>query len=424
MKTKYHVSGSTVSMFDEENVILLDRLPVDVYELVLTNVGLKLIKTVHPVCPSTLYGDVDSIVSRIMTSYEYKKSCMGVLFSGIKGAGKTVTCEYLAHKMLGNGYPIVYIKTPIDPTMLLHFIERLDTPVVFILDEFEKTYRKTFNNERDDRPTQNGFLTILNNDRIQHLFVLICNESISVNEYLLNRPGRIRYHFKYDSLSEDAIRQYCEDNLENHSYLSSILKLKDLIRNFTFDILKTIVEESNIYKEDPIDNVDLLNITRASSNAQYYYCAFDFASGFVSKGAKNMDPYSKRYQIETDCSNYDVANWDNFANQVIREYNLNDELAQIVKDFHYHNYKDAEFEVIEQKIGNSAFVPETTNFCADTNYSIFPEIHLQMFVGDIIYKNEQVVIYKSDRALVLLRTDSFHLKEGEMGIGAAYRHLM
>lgn len=421
MKTKYHVSGPSVRIFDEEDVKLIDHLPVDVYDLIPTKTGLVFTKTVVPICPSKLYGDVESVTSRIITAYEAKQTCMGVLLSGIKGAGKTLTCEHLCQEMLKKGYPIAYIKVPIDPVLLQHFVERLDTPVVFVLDEFEKTYRKTYgsnNNDRDDRPTQSGFLTILNNDKIKHLFVLICNETIGVNEYLLNRPGRIRYHFKYMSMSDEAVRQYCGDKLDNKTYIPSIIKVKGLISNFTFDILKAIVEESNIFKEDPIKNIDALNITRTNTDARYYFHAFELKSGFLTKGSKHMDPYGRRYYLETGCQNFEVDNWADYAKSIIKEYDLPSEYAQIVTNFKYHNYENDAPGMLDQAIGNSAFLPETTNFCCESSDDDEP--HLQLFVGDIVYKTDRCIIYKSDHAMVLMRTDNKNLTHHNMSIGDSY----
>lgn len=40
------------------------------------------------------------------------------------------------------------------------------------------------------------------------LSVVTCNELRKLNEYLINRPGRFHYHFRFDYPSADEIKQY------------------------------------------------------------------------------------------------------------------------------------------------------------------------------------------------------------------------
>lgn len=57
------------------------------------------------------------------------------------------------------------------------------------------------------------------------LFMLTSNNQGRVNEYLKNRPGRIYYRFDFSTLESDFVKEYCEDNLLNKSYVDDVVKV-------------------------------------------------------------------------------------------------------------------------------------------------------------------------------------------------------
>ena len=74
-----------------------EKLPFGVYNLGLDNSGYFLTKTSEFKFPSKIYGDL-SIVDRCIKTYENKKRNVGILLSGLKGGGKTITAKLLATK--------------------------------------------------------------------------------------------------------------------------------------------------------------------------------------------------------------------------------------------------------------------------------------------------------------------------------------
>ena len=84
---------------------------------------------------------------------------------------------------------------------------------VVVLDEFEKMFKK---NEDDGGMTpQESLLSVLDGTKsLSHnLYLLSVNDIFALDENLISRPGRIRYHFRYENVSESAIKEYCKDNL-------------------------------------------------------------------------------------------------------------------------------------------------------------------------------------------------------------------
>lgn len=48
---------------------------------------------------------------------------------------------------------------------------------------------------------------------------MTCNELYSLNSYIVNRPGRFHYHFRFDYPSPEAIREYLSDKLKEEAYV-------------------------------------------------------------------------------------------------------------------------------------------------------------------------------------------------------------
>ena len=102
-------------------------------------------------------------------------------------------------------------------------------------------------------------------DNGKKLFVITCNETRKLNEYLLNRPGRFHYHFMINYPTENEIREYLKDKLSPDYYevINSIVNFSRTI-NMTYDYLRAIVFEINqgYSLEETLND---LNITQSSS---------------------------------------------------------------------------------------------------------------------------------------------------------------
>jgi hypothetical protein len=64
---------------------------------------------------------------------------------------------------------------------------------------------------------------------------------------------------EFGGLDEQFIREYCEENLSNQEWTQKVVEVSRLFDVFNFDLLASIVEESNRYGEDPSTLTDLLN---------------------------------------------------------------------------------------------------------------------------------------------------------------------
>jgi hypothetical protein len=75
---------------------------------------------------------------------------------------------------------------------------------------------------------------------------------------------------EFRGLDPDFIREYCGDNLNNKSYIESIVNITSVFSAFNFDMLKALVEEMNRYNETPQEAMRILNVkAEFDGGAQY-----------------------------------------------------------------------------------------------------------------------------------------------------------
>jgi hypothetical protein len=243
--------------------------------------------------PRKLYGPVETISKRVMDAFEISEKNLGVLFSGPKGLGKTITVKFICNKALESDYPVILIKENLGN--ITSFIEEIKQPCVIVIDEFEKLYHKE---DQYDAASQESILGMF--DPIMEsrkLFMLTCNNIHNMFDYLLDRPGRIHYHFRSRSLSIRDIRDYCEDNLseKDDEMIKEICNYSIKVRDFSYDMLHSIIFEINNFGGALYDIVDILNLGN-SDEVKYDWNVY-FASGLIEHGQDVIDNNGKDFMI-------------------------------------------------------------------------------------------------------------------------------
>lgn len=184
-----------------------------------------------------LYGVHTGIIDRVLTAYPKLKGNMGILFNGLKGTGKTVTAKVLANKLQ---LPVIIAKSfGGNNTALIEYLSSINCDCILFFDEFEKQF-----NEEDFSILQimDGVYT----SDYRRVFLLTTNNT-QINENLLSRPSRIRYMKQFGNLELEVVREYLEDNLQDQSCTEELIAFLDTLIISTIDILKSIVEEINIF---------------------------------------------------------------------------------------------------------------------------------------------------------------------------------
>lgn len=242
------VTDTTVRFFDAKAITLNESVPIGIYKLNVEQTGVYLSEYDYTVNQGRIYGDAESIANHIVESYTRPNQTknLGVLLSGEKGLGKTLTIKLVIEK-LKKKYPIIFINDYFGNAQL-DFLMHLSNCVV-IFDEFDKTHRGSVNEESTDNTItkQESLLTVLDgtNKESHNLYLLSCNNAYALNENLISRPSRIRYHYKYETLSQKDIEDYCKDNLVKKELQAELVDSLLCNRFVSFDIVQTVVQELN-----------------------------------------------------------------------------------------------------------------------------------------------------------------------------------
>ena len=257
---KFLVTQQTVRVINIADDLIQETLPTAIYAIRYDQLqGFYLENTGSSFeVPSKLYGKTDSHTSRFVNTFNMKSGTTGILLTGDKGSGKSLTAKITCNKLLKQNIPVVCVSEPYQGAAFNSFIESLGTCALFF-DEFGKIYKD--NDAEITSDGQNNLLSLFDGySSVKRLIILTENKIYDINEYLKQRPGRALYHLHFDKLELDVVKEYCKEyNLPQKeiNYICNICKDN---REFSMDILKAIVDEYLRYNE-PISNfIDILNI--------------------------------------------------------------------------------------------------------------------------------------------------------------------
>lgn len=277
--------GSAYRMMSEQDIEICEKLPAKNYTVKQNPMSKEFyLEPVDDfVMPKKLYGDTQRKAERILNTFKARPLSTGVHLDGVKGSGKTLLAKTLSYLAQKEGVASIVINQPFCGDEFNAFIQSIDVPAIVIFDEFEKVY---------NWESQNKILTLFDGVYpTKKLFVLTTNDSHSVNNFLKNRPGRIYYSFKFDTLAQEFIKEYCEDNLNDKSQIPSILKYTQIFSFFNFDMLAAAVEEMNRYGEPLQEVLNYLNIVPENKSSETYVVRF-IVGDFVKVLEKNHRGFS------------------------------------------------------------------------------------------------------------------------------------
>lgn len=253
-------SGSIIRMINDADQQRLDAIPAEPFAVKFNPMMGFFLEQLEPfVLPKKLYSHVERHADRIINTYRERAQQTGVLLSGMKGSGKTLTAKTVCVKMQQiHKAPTLVVNQSYCGEEFNQFLQSIPGDAVVMFDEYEKLY---------DKADQDKMLTLLDGTHPMHkLFLLTCNDKWSVGECMHNRPGRIYYSLNFDGLDKSFVEEYCRDNMKYKDHIPSMLKLSKMFRNFNFDMLQALVEEVNRYNESPSELIDMLNTKPASDS--------------------------------------------------------------------------------------------------------------------------------------------------------------
>lgn len=245
----------------------------NIWKMVPTKVGPKLtplddFKLSH----GKIYGNSQNRANHIVEAFRKNDAehNLGVLLSGGRGLGKTLTTR-LVIEQLKDDYPIIVISEYM-PGMA-EFLSHLKNAVI-LMDEFEKFMSGNINNDdnKNEQTKQESILSVLdgNTGSAGNLYLLTVNNTHKLDENLISRPGRIRYHYVYESEDASVVRAYCKDNLNDKSKIEEVVNILGSTKYVSMDIISSFVDELNKFPElSPTDVREYFNLDVSTSKLKY-----------------------------------------------------------------------------------------------------------------------------------------------------------
>lgn len=246
---KWNQDGNSFMLGDITKQI--NELPVGIYTLEQSIFGFYLSRIEDSFeFGYKLYGLEQSLIERIVKTWKTTNKNLGVLLNGLKGTGKTVTSKVICNELK---LPVILVNSNPESGGIPEFLNNITQEIVVFIDEYEKI----FGSDAELLTIMDGVLS----GSSRKLFLLTTNDT-HINDNLLQRPSRIRYHKKFNDLQPSVIAEIVDDLLLYPEFREETLSAISNLQVITIDVVKAIVEEVNIHKESPKDFVDVFNVKK------------------------------------------------------------------------------------------------------------------------------------------------------------------
>lgn len=242
-----------------------------------------------------IYGVHNEKIHKVLSSFERSNRNLGVILSGHKGIGKSLFAKLLSKTAIDNNYPVILIDRALSG--LSAFLEDIKQEVVVLFDEFDKIFAHSKSGDAESNP-QDTLLSLFDGmSNGKKLFIVTCNSLHGLSDYIINRPGRFHYHFRFDFPSDSEIEEYMKDKL-SEKYYGEIEKVKQFASkvNLNYDCLRAIAFELNagLSFEEAIRDLNIMNM-----NESVYSLTLYFEDGTVLKNKRaRMDMFDRESTVD------------------------------------------------------------------------------------------------------------------------------
>lgn len=299
-------TGTTVRVFDD-SVGLLSELPKGSFWTAETApmAGPYLQEAPAAEAPGhKVYGPHEERIKKVVAAYEARKDGnTGVILSGAKGIGKTLFTRMLMHGMAERGYPVLTVGKYFPG--LADFLGSLTQDMVVVFDEFDKNFDINDERAKDQTALQNELLGLFDGVTRGHkLYVITCNDINKLSKFYLNRPGRFRYHLRFQYPNMDEVRQYLKDRVPGVSdeEAATVAKFTRLVP-LSYDCLSAIADEL-LLGETFRSAMETLNIVRVGMDGED--AAYSVDAVFEYRGQKftRMVSYNCKLDLFAESTTY------------------------------------------------------------------------------------------------------------------------
>jgi len=266
MANIYEIRDNTLKTFDE--------LPAQTYVVRFSKMrGFYLeLYTDIEIKEEKIYGVHLSKIDKVLRVFHNQNRNLGIILSGNKGIGKSLFAKILGVSSIEQGLPLIIVDEYIPG--IASFIEKIEQEVVVLFDEFDKTFGDQSGRDNEISP-QASLLSLFDGiSQGKKMFVITCNNIRKLNDYLINRPGRFHYHFRFEYPSPVEVREYLEDKLVKE-YYPEINKVVSFSRkvDLNYDCLRSIVFELNMGEpfEKAILDLNIVNVEKDKFDVEMHF---------------------------------------------------------------------------------------------------------------------------------------------------------
>lgn len=261
--------GKNYEIYDS-NLETYDKLPAKTYTVLFHPMQGFSLKSVDDfvTLEEKVYGDHYKKVDKVMKTFGSLDRSLGIILSGDKGIGKSIFTQLLAERAISEGIPVIMVTKAYDG--IADYIESIDQEVLVIFDEFEKV----FNDKSEKGASQDSLLGLFDGtSQKKRIYAITVNELYRVNEFMINRPGRFHYHFRFAYPSADEIKLYLSDKIaeEYHPEIESVVSFSRRVK-LNYDCLRAIAFElgNGSTFSDAIQDLNIINTVDERYNVTIY----------------------------------------------------------------------------------------------------------------------------------------------------------
>ena len=274
--TRYEIYNDTLKAYD--------ALPAKTYTVRFAQMsGFYLEERTDLTVNEKVYGVHPEKAAKVMKSFALFERNMGVILSGGKGIGKSFFARCLCVQAVAAGYPVIIIDQFIPG--ISNYIESIDQEAVFLFDEFDKTFGDIRAGDNEANP-QSRLLSLFDGtSQGKKLFIITCNSLHRLSDFLVNRPGRFHYHFRFNYPTPEEISAYLNDKLggQYQAEIDKVILFSKKV-SLNYDCLRAISFELSLGEpfEKVIQDLNIINV-----NAEDYDVTL-YCKGGIIMTAKNQ----------------------------------------------------------------------------------------------------------------------------------------
>lgn len=217
-----------------------------------------------------IYGAHAQKIIKVKKAFQSMERSLGVILSGDKGIGKSLFTQLFSEEVIKElDMPVILVNRAFPG--IADYIESIDQESLILFDEFEKV----FDSRKEGTESQDSLLGLFDgSSQRKRIYMITINNMHQVNEFMINRPGRFHYHFRFDYPDSTEIITYLKDKVpvEYHAQIESVVKFGRRVK-LNYDCLRAISFELSMGTSfgDAILDLNILNIAEQKFNIEVQF---------------------------------------------------------------------------------------------------------------------------------------------------------